>query len=108
MPCRDYYDDHPEQYFRDVTEPALKKQISFAESALCATLAALRTYTDDKQDMFSLINYEEAGITKAELKAWYKTHSELDVKHRAMEAEKKRKAALAKLTPEERKLLGVK
>ena len=41
MPCRDFYDDHPHQYFKDVTEPALKKQIAFAESALCQALVAL-------------------------------------------------------------------
>lgn len=41
MPCRDYYDDNPHAYFKDVSEPALKKQISFAESALCQTLVAL-------------------------------------------------------------------
>ena len=41
MPCRDYYDEYPLAYFRDVTEPALKKQISFAESALCQAMDAI-------------------------------------------------------------------
>jgi len=29
MPCRDYYDDHPERFFKDVTEPALNKLVAF-------------------------------------------------------------------------------
>ena len=118
MPCRDYYDDHPQQYFKDVTEPALKKQISFAESALCQTLAGLiRLVTETKlyanSDPYDWIDYKEAGITKKELVAWHKAHMELDAKHRAEEKAKQekaalKKAALAKLTPAERKALGVK
>lgn len=117
MPCRDYYDDHPEQYFRDVTVPALKKQISFAESALCAALNAyektLKNFKNDYDDYISLspldhIDFEDAGITKAELKEWRTKHQKLDEKHRAEEARKLRESALAKLSPEERKILGVK
>ena len=116
MPCRDYYDDHPEQYFRDVTQPALKKQISFAESALCAALTALQhvdsqveTISPKKGDFYDWLNFKEAGITKKELVTWHKNHQELDVKHRAAEAiEVKKQAALAKLSPEERKILGIK
>lgn len=110
MPCRDYYDDHPDQYFRDVTEPALKKQISFAESALCQTLAALEVAVG--KAVYEVIDYEAAGITKADLVKWHKNHKKLDEQHRKEEAEKKRVAnlkskALAKLSAEERKALGV-
>ena len=112
MPCRDYYDDHPQQYFKDVTEPALKKQISFAESALCQTLAALEIAVG-KKTVYDVIDYEEAGITKAALVKWHKEHKLIDAKHRKEEAAKREKeefyeAALAKLTPAERKVLGVK
>ena len=116
MPCRDFYDDHPEAYFKDIKEPALKKQISFAESALCQTLAALErafTYADGKGSFYDVIDYEAAGITKQALVMWHKEHKKLDAKHRK-EAEAKRKqdnlreTALSKLTPEERKALGVK
>ena len=121
MPCRDYYDDHPDHYFKDVTEPALKKQISFAESALCGALAALReVYNDtnegspgwDANAFYDAINYKEMGLEKAEVIAWHKNHMALDAKHRAEEAEKKRLKqlradALAKLTPEEKKVLGI-
>lgn len=107
MPCRDYYDDHPEAYFKDVTEPALKKQISFAESALCQTLAAFERILKETKDAvpgrlssdpLDFINYEEAGITKKQLKFWWLDHKKLDAKHRAEEL---KKTALTKLTKEE-------
>lgn len=119
MPCRDYYDDHPEQYFRDVTEPALKKQVSFAESALCQTLLALervlvaigpknRDLLGLDTNPLTLINYAEAGVERSELEAWWKNHQALDKKHREEERLVNiKKAALAKLSPEERKVLGI-
>lgn len=120
IPCRDYYDDHPEQYFKEVTEPALKKQIAFAESALCQTLAdferVLTILVKAYPDIWELsphpldnINYAEAGITRKELEQWWKQHKKLDAKHREAERLKKiRETALNKLTEEERKVLGVK
>lgn len=117
MPCRDYYDDHPNQYFKDVTEPALKKQIAFAESALCQTLADFERFLHCVRHMvpeLSLhpldhINYTEAGITREELEQWWKQHKVLDAKNREAERLKKlRESALAKLTKEERKVLGIK
>jgi hypothetical protein len=115
MPCRDYYDDHPDQYFKDVTEPALKKQVSFAESALCQTLAAFSVALLDMQlhvgqsvNPLDHIDYAEAGIKREDLEAWWKNHKMLDEKHREEERLKKvKKAALAKLTTEERKVLGI-
>lgn len=113
MPCRDYYDDHPEQYYAAEVE-GLKKQISFAESALCQTLAALEKVDKevggpDGGSFYDWIDFAEAGITKQDLKKWHKEHKVLDAKHRAEEAAKNLRAtALAKLTPEERKALGVK
>ncbi len=105
MPCRDYYDDHPEAYFREITEPALKKQISFAESALCATLDALQVALG--KEPFDSIDYEEAGITKKELKAWRKKHKEVDAKHRELEKKLKLEQALAKLTDKDKRVLGL-
>lgn len=119
MPCRDYYDDHPEKYFKDVTEPALKKQIAFAESALCQTLAdferVLTALHEAHPDIYELspkplnhINYTEAGITRKELERWWKQHKKLDAQHREAERLKKlRASALNKLTEEERKALGI-
>lgn len=117
MPCRDYYDDHPEAYFRDITEPALKKQISFAESALCQTLSTFQEHLKNMQKDYDdniytnpldYLDYEAAGITREELEKWWDDHQALDKEHRerARQAQVKR-VALAKLTPEERKVLGL-
>jgi hypothetical protein len=120
MPCRDYYDDHPNEYFKNVTEPALKKQVSFAESALCQTLRALEhvdnfveTISPKRGDFYDWINFEDAGIKKADLLIWHANHKSLDEKHRAEDLVKKEKArlkksALAKLTPDEKIALGLK
>lgn len=115
MPCRDYYDEYPQAYFRDVTEPALKKQIAFAESALCQTLVALEkyitTYNEEHgttRQTLDQINYDAAGITKTELTTWWNNHQELDEKHREEERLKTlREAALSKLSDEEKKVLGI-
>lgn len=117
MPCRDYYDDHPEAYFRNVTEPALKKQISFAESALCLTLNTMEQFLKGIKNEFDdevatnpldILEFKEAGITRKELEDWWTQHKALDVAHRETERLKKvRSAALAKLSVEERKVLGV-
>lgn len=104
MPCRDFYDDHPEAYFRDVKEPALKKQIAFAESALCATLDAFQRELHKDENVFDYIDYKSAGITREELEKWRIDHKALDEKHR----EEAKKRALAKLTQEEKELLGLK
>lgn len=116
MPCRDFYDDHPEQYYRDITLPALKKQIAFAESVLCQALAAIEhldslveTVSPKTGDFYDWINFREAGVTKAQVTKWHQAHKLLDAKHREEARLKQvREAALAKLTPEERQVLGVK
>jgi len=104
MPCRDYYDDHPEQYFRDVTEPVLKKRIAFAESALCAVLKVFDNAPDDERDeMWNEIDFAAAGISSEELAEWHAQHRQRDQQIR----DAKIKAARAKLTAEELKLLGL-
>ena len=101
MPCRDYHDDHPQQYFRDVTEPALKKRIAFAESALCAVLQVFDNAPFD--EMWNAIDFASAGITSMELSDWHDEHRARDQQIR----DAKIKAARAKLTPEEITLLGL-
>lgn len=113
MPCRDYYDEHPEEYYAD-TIAGLRKQVSFAESALCQTLVAFEKFVNDVQgivdiDTLGLIDYKEAGITRSQLEKWWADHKRKDAdSRRNREVQEKRKAALAKLTDEERKLLGIK
>jgi len=119
MPCMTYYDDNPEDYYgpklksKDAEIEKLKKQVSFAESALCATLNSLESVLNhDHQveyvDPLDYINYPEAGITKPDLKSWRKRHAELDKKHRAKEKERLIKEALAKLSDSEKDALGLK
>lgn len=112
MPCKDYYDDHPEDYYRDVTKPALKKQISFAESALCGALTALERIIDEHNSgkrvaygpAIHQIDFDAIGINVNDLYQWWENHKKLDKKHRKEEL---RKAALAKLSKEEKDALGV-
>ena len=118
MPCRDYYDVYPQDYYSD-TIRALQEQVSFAESALCQTLAALERAVLVDVDPLDMIDYKEAGITCAQLEKWWINHKELDTRHGAEEAAKKtaanekkekarkKKAIMAKLTDEEKAILGV-
>ena len=119
MPCRDYYDETPSDYYaKEVID--LKKQVSFAESALCAALSSLEKYVNlyckTDANVYDYINYRDAGIERSELIKWHTEHMRLDALHRQQEAEKMRKRraadkkkadALAKLTVEDRKALGL-
>lgn len=115
MPCRDYYDDHPQDYYgpmlanKDKEIEKLRKQISFAESALCATLKAGDELCKDRgYNFYAKIDFDSAGITASELSKWQKKHNALDAKHRE-EARIKalKETALAKLSLEEKKALGL-
>lgn len=118
MPCRDYYDDHPDQYFKDVTEPALKARIAFAESALCQSLAAIEGMhqvlisvgvVSSRLHPFDGIDFDAAGITKESLIEWWKNHKERDASIvEANRIAKLKKSALQKLTADERTALGLK
>jgi hypothetical protein len=119
MPCRDFYDDNPSAYYAD-TVKGLQKQVSFSESALCQTLAAFQKLINTNvfeilKDTTPLdyIDYKEAGITRDELDKWWSEHKRKDEESRKKEAEEKdrkrlRRHALAKLSQEERKVLGIK
>lgn len=122
MPCLDYYDENSSAYYGPTLEDQskeiekLKKQISFAESALCQTLAALKhvdslveTVSPKQGSFYNWINVKEAGITTEQLIEWHFKHSALDAKHREEERLKKLRAdALNKLTDEEKAVLGIK
>lgn len=110
MPCRDYYDDHPQDYYgpklanKDKEIKRLRKQISFAESALCLTLNTFQQFMegvkydfDDriKTNPLDVMDIEEAGINRKALEQWWKKHKALDLKHRAEEAARKACAELA-------------
>lgn len=114
MPCRDYYDDHPEEYYVD-TIRGLRDQISFAESALCAAIDAAEAQWGDS--WIDKIDCAEAGIDRQALLKWRQVHKELDKKHRAAEQRKRMRklkhdqakaAIISKLSEEERVALGIK
>ena len=112
MPCIDYYDKNPSAYYAD-TLHGLKKQVSFAESALCQTLAAFDAYAYLRQEnALDFIKYKDAGITRNQLEKWWAEHKRKDEEskhHEDVRGEKDRlkKQALAKLSSAERKILGV-
>jgi len=113
MPCRDYYDDHPDAYYTDVTKPALMKQISFAESALCAALDALQKSASKEYPPYvghwiDQIDFPSAGIDRKELLDWRVKHKAMDEKHREDEKKRLRESAMAKLSKEEKEILGLK
>lgn len=120
MPCRDYYEDYPEEYYAQTIQ-GLKAQISFAESALCAAINVLES--EHGENWIHKIDCQEAGIDPAELVKWRRAHQILDRKHRAerkkqaaasLRRKQKQEALLAqkraiaeKLTAEEREALGI-
>lgn len=101
MPCSDggYYDRiYDEDRRRDLGE---------REAMLCAALTVLKA-----NNLLNKINYKEAGVTKKALEEWWAGHQRQDAMRRAEErrrAEQKRtkEEALKKLTPAERKALGL-
>lgn len=100
------------------------RQIAELEAMLCGVLTAayildgywaahiklygrLFSFSEAIQEWF---NEAEAGLTWQAVEAWYDDHKQKDEARKAVEAaerERKREAALAKLTPAERELLGL-
>ena len=106
MPCRDWDVPHSGSTVVD-------KGAAVAKAGLCAVLTVLESDDAAFADMLKKINWKEAGITKREMLLWWESHKEQDARRRERMAEqlreiKIRKDALAKLTPEEKKVLGIK
>ena len=98
------------------------RQIAELEAMLCGVLSMLSnsplSLDDNKgrpqmaslEHLLNRVDWNEVGTTQGNLMAWWADHKEAD--KRRKEAEQillgvKRRTALAKLTPEERELLGV-
>lgn len=91
--------------------------VAFLEAALCASLTALEKF--GHIPALDYLDYDEAGITMAELNVWWREHKRKDAARREWEQHererKEREAAekierqriLATLTPEQRRILGV-
>lgn len=103
MPCRGPDEDYPR------VSPERLTELLNVESLCCAIV---RVYPY----MFAYLcpdDWSKAGVTRGWAEAWWKKHLALDVERRKQEEhqreqEAKRAAALAKLSQEERDLLGIK
>lgn len=117
MPCRDELSIEEEA--RDEAEESTK-----VKAALCAVLSVLgspqkrgkaETVTADGVRLHFVLNridWREAGITRKWLMGWWAKHSEEDEERRKREKVEReersvRLAGYLKLTPTERKALGV-
>jgi len=105
MPCRDWT---VEDRYSEIS-----KEKAMLRASLCALMTALETDDAAFGAILKKIDWKEAGVTKRELLMWWEDHKEQDRVRKVREtkeaAEKKLRAeALAKLTPEEKKVLGIK
>lgn len=78
-------------------------------AALCAVLSVLEAQQDIRLAL-NEADWEEAGVTKAWVLGWWEEHKQEDAKRKAREValkeqEAKKQLALAKLTPDERRIL---
>lgn len=94
MPCRDT--DMP----CDDYGPSGHMTITKFEAMLCAFVTKLAV-TDRLDKVVESIDWNEAGVTRREFESWWQAHLTKDT------ARRRREAALAKLTPDERRLLGL-
>jgi len=82
-------------------------------AALCALLSALERRFGPKLDLLEQeVDWQEAGITPQWLRAWWEKHKAEDAERLAREDRQEeraaaRRAAMAKLSPDERAALGI-
>lgn len=103
MPCRDYYTDDYVNSRSDANEKRLKAHADKLARIACKALQALE---DMGKEDFLLLKDDE-------VREWWLAHQEADRRAREAEEAKQRKAeakarALAKLSDEEKVLLGLK
>ena len=132
MPCYDPPDRHEQaesarRYKESITGPlheeidTLKSELAEREAMLCAIIRMLKdsalALMDEKgrfqhanlDSLYDAVDWEEAGVKRSDLISWWIEHQRRDEERLAREAaelEAKRQKALAKLTHEERILLG--
>jgi len=105
MPCTDGGYDTPAKETRNGLT------IDQLEAALCGILTVL----EKEERIFSIddVDWDEAGVTRKAVEAWWKRHKKEDEARRIREEATKRKnelkkIALGKLTAEELEVLGIK
>lgn len=102
MPCHD--GDVPDYLRPRITYElnTMRARRDKFEAALCATMKVL-----EAEGLIHLPDWQEAGVSRREIEAWWLTHKKQD-RLRKLQKQETRKAALAKLTPKEREALGLK
>lgn len=110
MPCR-VDDDFPTRYAKE-TRHGLT--IADFEAVLCGVFTAAQdgVVTGYLDGLIDVIDWKEVGVSRKAVVWWWNSHKKEDEKRREREAIAKRKddlkkAALAKLTAEERAALGI-
>lgn len=91
----------------------LKSQLADRDAMLCAVLTVFeeqRMAGYNYAELCSYINWQAAGIKEIDFDRWWVAHQERDRQRKKREAEQlveQRRAAMARLTPKERKILGL-
>jgi hypothetical protein len=81
-------------------------------SRLCAVFSVLES-RGELMNVLNAVDWKEAGVTKASTLLWWEEHQAKDRQRRQVEAaeaarKKARRAILSKLSPSEKKILGIK
>lgn len=109
MPC---YEEHVSIY--DVQRA--NARAAKAEAMLCAVLSAVHlappAVIRSTEDLIYLVDEVKSGVMKAEIRDWWQNRLFADRKRRereekALREKRVRETALAKLTDEEREVLGI-
>jgi hypothetical protein len=103
MPCRDEQAD--EMYRREY-----RAETENVQKMLCGVLTCI-TSVGQFDNLMRKVDWVEAGVTRSQLEDWWTKHKSEDAARKAADADRlalqqHKAAALAKLTPEERKALG--
>lgn len=106
MPCTNGWDtpETPERNGLDIDQ---------FEASLCAVFTVLEAMNDTAlNQMLDKVDWQEAGVKRGHVEAWWKRHKRQDERRRQREAAEKRKAelkkiAIGKLTAEELEVLGI-
>lgn len=95
---------------------SLREDLRAREAMLCAVFSLLENGFDSHGITFYLeavldrIDWREAGVTRYDTEAWWEDHKDRDAERRHQEAlalERRRQEILARLSDEEREILGV-
>ena len=84
MPCNNSGQGEPNYYSDSDVERVLDKRLAqiknaaFTKAALCAIMTVLEKNPEYGRRILSLIDWNEAGVTKDDLLAWWTDHMEDD------------------------------